>query len=513
VTRLRVGIDVGGTNTDAVVMRGGDVVAWAKMPTTEDVTTGIVRALGEVLESAEGSVAAVMIGTTHFTNAVVERSGLEPVAVVRLGAPATESLPPLVDWPPDLVESVLGDAWILPGGHEFDGRELTPLSEGALRRAARAMRGADVRLVAVSAVFSPIDPSSEERAAAILGEEMPDTDITLSHLVGGRLGLLERENATVLNAALLPFGRKTIAHFERAVTEAGIDAPLFLTQNDGTLMGAAYAARHPVATFASGPSNSMRGAAYLSGIEEGFVIDVGGTTTDVGALVRGFPRPAALAVEVGGVRTNFRMPDLYSVGLGGGSLVGFHPPRVGPRSVGYRITNEALVFGGETTTATDVAVALGRGEVGNVSVAGRFDPTDLDGVRETIDLRLDGALDRMRTRAEGAPVVVVGGGSFLVPDDLHGATEIIRPPHASVANAVGAAIAQVSGEVDRIVSLDGVTREGAMQQCRREAIARAEQAGALAGSASIVDQEEVPLAYLPSNATRIRMKAVGDAAL
>lgn len=126
---------------------------------------------------------------------------------------------------------------------------------------------------------------------------------------------------------------------------------------------------------------------------------------------------------------------------------------------------------------------------------------------------LDAAIDRMRTRPDDAPVVAVGGGSFLVPDAVLGATSVIRPPHASVANAVGAAIAQVSGEVDRVVSLDGVTREQAIQRCRQEAIARAEQAGALVGSASIVDQEEVPLAYLPSNATRIRMKAVGDAAL
>lgn len=510
---LRIGIDVGGTNTDAVVMQDGDVAAWTKVPTTEDVTSGIVRALGDVLESVNASVAAVMIGTTQFTNAVVQRSGLEPVAVVRLGAPATESLPPLVDWPADLAKLVLGHASILPGGHEFDGGELTPINEGALRRAGSAMRAEGLRLVAISAVFSPIDPSSEQRAAAILSEEIPGADITLSHLVGGRLGLLERENATVLNAALLPMGRETIAHFERALTEAGINAPLYLTQNDGTLMSAAYAARHPVTTFASGPANSMRGAAYLSGVKDGFVVDVGGTTTDVGALVHGFPRQAALAVEIGGVRTNFRMPDLYSFGLGGGSIVGFHPPRVGPRSVGYRITEEALVFGGETTTATDVAVALGRGEVGNVSPAKDSDAGEFDAVLEMIDLTLHAAVDRMRTRPDGDPVVVVGGGSFLVPDDLRGVTEVIRPPHASVANAVGAAIAQVSGEVDRIVGLKEVTRERAMEQCRREAIARAEQAGAVAGSTSIVDQEEVPLAYLPFNATRIRIKAVGDAAV
>jgi N-methylhydantoinase A/oxoprolinase/acetone carboxylase beta subunit len=513
VTQARIGIDVGGTNTDAVVMRAGEVAACAKVPTTADVTSGIVAALEEVLRLVDGPVAAVMIGTTQFTNAVVERSGLEPVAVVRLGAPATESLPPLVDWPESLARSILSEAWILPGGHEFDGRELTPISEADLRRAARAIRSAGSRSVAVSAVFSPIDPSSELRAAAILSEELPGADISLSHLVGGRLGLLERENATVLNAALLRLGRETIERFERAATEAGIDAPLYLTQNDGTLMSAGYAARHPVTTFASGPANSIRGAAYLSGIQDGFVVDVGGTTTDVGALVHGFPRQAALGVEVGGVRTNFRMPDLYSIGLGGGSVVDFDPPRVGPRSVGYRITEEALAFGGKTLTATDVAVALGRARLGDVWPAVQVERGDLESALRTIDLTLEAAVDRMRTRAGAAPVVAVGGGSFLVPDDLPGAAEVIRPPHASVANAVGAAIAQVSGEVDRIVSLDGVTREQAMQRCRQEAVARAEQAGAAAGSAAIVDQEEVPLAYLPSNAIRVRMKAVGDVPL
>ena len=86
-------------------------------------------------------------------------------------------------------------------------------------------------------------------------------------------------------------------------------------------------------TFASGPTNSMRGAAFLTGVVDAMVIDIGGTTADVGALVKGFPRPASLAVEVGGVRTNFRMPDVYSFGLGGGSMVTPEPLRIGPQSV------------------------------------------------------------------------------------------------------------------------------------------------------------------------------------
>src|SRR5258707_13888793 len=109
-------------------------------------------------------------------------------------------------------------------------------------------------------------------------------------------------------------------------------------------------------SFASGATNSMRGAAHLSGREDAMVVDVGGTTSDIGQLRHGFPREANAVVEVGGGRTLFRMPDLLSIGLGGGSHVEQEPVRVGPLSVGYRLTSEALGFGGTRLTATDIAV-------------------------------------------------------------------------------------------------------------------------------------------------------------
>ena len=104
----------------------------------------------------------------------------------------------------------------------------------------------------------------------------------------------------------------------------------------------------------------MRGAAYLSGVSDGIVVDIGGTSTDVGALVKGFPRESAVAVNLAGVRTNFRTPDMVSIALGGGTVVERVPWRMGPESVGYRLTDEAMVFGGETLTTTDIAVAHGR---------------------------------------------------------------------------------------------------------------------------------------------------------
>src|SRR5690606_19538608 len=166
--------------------------------------------------------------------------------------------------------------------------------------------------VAIAAAFAPVNPEMEDRATTILAELLPDAAITKSHEVG-QLGLLERENAAILNAALRPLARRTVSAFRDAIAGMAIDAPLYLTQNDGTLMTADFAERFPVLTFASGPSNSVRGAAFLSGRRNALVLDVGGTTSDIGVLVDGFPRRSSLAVDVGGVRTNFRMPDVYSL--------------------------------------------------------------------------------------------------------------------------------------------------------------------------------------------------------
>ena len=327
----RIGIDVGGTNTDAVLLADGAVEHAVKTPTTEDVTTGIVTALGELSAFpgvARGAIDAVVIGTTHFVNAAVQRQGLGRVAAVRIGLPAAASLPPFCDWPADLAELVRGDVFMLEGGHDYDGRPIVPFDEDGMRRASRAIRESGIKAVAVAAIFSPVDPSCEERAAAILAEECPDAAVTLSRDLG-RIGLLERENAALLNAALIDLARRTVAGFGAALAASGIEAPLYLTQNDGTVMEATAATALPVMTFASGPTNSMRGAAFLSGLADAIVVDVGGTSTDIGQLRRGFPREANSVVEVGGVRTLFRMPDLLSIGLGGGSLVTRDPLWVG----------------------------------------------------------------------------------------------------------------------------------------------------------------------------------------
>jgi N-methylhydantoinase A/oxoprolinase/acetone carboxylase beta subunit len=509
---VHIGIDVGGTHTDAVILDGRRVLAEVKSPTTEDVTSGVLVALRSLLAhtGADGSaVDAVMIGTTHFTNAVVERRRLVPTACVRLGLPATAALPPMVDWPDDLCEALGGHVYLAHGGHEVDGRTIAPLDRDELRRIGEAIAGLGLESIAVSSVFSPVNAQCEVEAADVLAEEVPAAAISLSHEIG-RIGLLERENATIMNACLRPLARDIVAAFGAALVEFGIDAPVYLSQNDGTLMSADYTERYPVATFASGPTNSMRGAAFLSGLEDCAVVDIGGTTADVGVLRHGFPREAGAAVDIGGVRTNFRMPDVLPLGIGGGSLVDADRAEVGPRSVGYELPRRALVFGGDTLTATDVAVAAGRADIGDPDRVSGLDHGLAGRVLARIEERIAEVVDRMKTSRDPIPVLVVGGGSILLGDALPGASELIKPAHFSVANAVGAAIGQVGGEVDRIFSLEAMSRAEALAQAREEAVARAREAGATERTVRIVDVEDVPLAYLPGNATRVRVRAVGD---
>ena len=443
---MHIGIDVGGTNTDAVAVDGRRVLATVKTPTTADVTSGILAALRELVATGERPDRCRLGG--HDRHDALHQRGRRAAAPgadggVRLGPPATTALPPMVDWPDDLRAAIGGHAYLAHGGHEFDGRAIAPLDPGELRGIAAddpASRGS--RSVAISSVFSPVNAEFELEAAELFAAELPGVAITLSHEIG-RIGLLERENAAILNACLRALASEIVDAFRAALAELRIDAPVYLSQNDGTLMSADYAERYPVLTFASGPTNSMRGAAFLSGLEDCAVVDIGGTTTDVGVLAARLP-----ARGVGRGRRRRRAHQLPHARRALARARRRQPRRqrtraeVGPHSVGYELTGEALVFGGDTLTATDIAVAAGRAEIGDPALRRRARPRrSCERALRRIEERIAEVVDRMKTSRDPIPVIVVGGGSMLLGDTLPGASELIKPPHFAVANAIGAAIA------------------------------------------------------------------------
>ncbi|MGC8961709.1 MAG: hydantoinase/oxoprolinase N-terminal domain-containing protein, partial [Candidatus Bathyarchaeia archaeon] len=423
---LRIGIDVGGTHTDAVILdEGNRLVAAVKTPTTPDVTTGIAESLRKVIAAGKvdpSMIEAAMLGTTHCTNAIVERRRLSRIGLLRIGKPATTAIKPYRAFPEDL-KTALGDIWFIArGGHEYDGREINPLDEDEVRRIGEEMKRLRVEAVAVCSVFSPVCPDHEVRAAEILrGILDPAIPITLSHEIGS-IGLLERENASALNAALIRVAETAVKAFRDAMRDAGVgEAKLYLTQNDGTLMNVEYALKYPIRTVASGPTNSIRGAAYLTGTRNGIVVDIGGTTTLVGALTDGFPRESAVAVEIGGVRTNFRMPDLIAISCGGGTIVKEVEGGVelGPESLGYRLVEEGVAWGGGTLTTTDVALAAGYAEIKdprcNPERLRNLDPNLIQKTVQKIISTVEDAVDRMKTSPDPVPVVLVGGGGIIIP--------------------------------------------------------------------------------------------------
>jgi N-methylhydantoinase A/oxoprolinase/acetone carboxylase beta subunit len=456
---LQLGLDVGGTNADAVVMdRRGRLLGKAKVRVTGDLRADLGAAIRAVITNGSldpASIERVMLGT-HSRSSLLEQRGLKRVGVVRIGSPLTLALPPLSAWPAELRTRVSAGEAVVRGGAEYDGRPAAALDEDEIARFLGEVAG-DAESIAITSVFSPVAPEQELAAAELVRRELgTSTHVSLSHEIGS-VGLLERENATVLNGALVGFVEDLATAVDDALESEGVDAETFVTQNDGTLMTLQHALRFPVLTIGSGPASAMRGAAYLSGVEDGVVVDVGGSRTDVGVLVRGFPRESASPARIAGVRVVFRMPDVRTLPFGGQSLVD-----PGERSAAIR---EALA----------------------------------DGV------------SRAKAELQFPPLVAVGGADVLVPGNLPGVSEVIRPPDRDVAGAIGAAMAPASGQAECICANHPEKRQAALDEVRASACAQAVHAGADPAAVAVVQVEEVPLTYLADPAIRIRVKAAGPA--
>ncbi|KAJ8072196.1 hypothetical protein PM082_015754 [Marasmius tenuissimus] len=557
---LRIGVDVGGTNTDAVLLdpftttsKNKGILAWHKSPTTANPSHGIENVITTLLKIAQvdaKSIASVTIGTTHFINAVIEKdqSRLAPVAVLRLCGPFSRSVPPGVDWPADLRDIICGYCAFVDGGLEIDGQIIRDIREDEVKAECEKVKNAGIKAIVVNGIFAPADvmgEMQEEKVRDWIKKYYPEAEVVISKEVAN-LGFIERENAAILNASILAFARHTIASFQDAIHHRlGLTCPVFLTQNDGTILQATDAARLPIRTFNSGPTNSMCGAAFLvkngessQGKESMLVVDIGGTTTDVGMLLSsGLPRQAAAVTEIAGVRMNFSCPDVKSIGLGGGSIVRLSNDTekgitVGPDSVGHHITERALVFGGDVHTTTDYAVvsqstrSSSAEPIGDKKLAisalnksavehGMSSEALVEQYEAVVRRILEGIIDRMKTSVEDVPVLLVGGGAVIVSEDnegnikLNGASRVVKPEFSGVANAIGAAIARVSGTVDWVVSTEGKTTQAVLEEVSKVAVERAVENGAVRETVEIAEMDAIPIQYI-ANKTRVLIKAIGE---
>lgn len=509
----RIGVDVGGTNTDAVLLNDNlEVVEYVKVHTTYDIETGIYEAIKKVVDMSsidKNEIKYAMLGTTYCTNAIVERKRLNKVGVIRIAKPATTAIPPFSDWPNDLKKEVEFYSEIISGGYEFDGRILEEISKKEVLEFCKKVNG-KVGAIAITGVFSPINKDQEIKVSEWIKEELGDIPISLSSEIGN-IGILERENATILNSALKEAGKIIVKGFNEALNKLDLKCEIYFSQNDGTLMDGEYTEKYPIFTIGCGVTNSIRGASYLSGVKNGIVLDVGGTTTDIGVLKDGFPRESSIAVNIGGVHTNFRMPDMISIGVAGGTIVSKEEDKitVGPESVGYKITEESIIFGGNILTLTDVSAKLNNIFPDKEEMISKLDYNYCEKIQQLVMDKIENSIDQMKTNRIDVPVILTGGGSIIVSDEINGASEVIKPAFYDSANAVGAALGMISGEVESIYKLDDISRKDAIENAKQNAINKAKDLGAKEDTINIINIEDIPLTYLPGNATLVKAKAVG----
>ena len=417
-----LGVDTGGTYTDAVLMDAAAtrVIAKAKALTTRpDLALGVGAAIDAVIAGIDpAQVGMVSLSTTLATNALVEGQGGR-VALVFIGFDpgeiARDGLP----------EALKGDPVIrLPGGHSHAGTEIAPLDLGSLREAVMALPPG-LTGFAVAARFATRNPG-HETAARDLIRALTGLPVTCSHELSQALGGPKRALTAVLNARLIGMIDRLIGACEGHLAQRGIPARLMVVRGDGALVSAALAREKPIETILSGPAASIAGACWLSGEREALVADIGGTTTDVCLLRDGRPAIDPQGARVGAFRTMVEAVAMRTTGLGGDSEVHLEEGlegslRLGPRRL-MPVSLLAVTEGPMVHRALDAALAAEAPPEG----AGRFavplwaaPPAGLDAREAAVAARLGGGplplSEAVRTRVEGAALMrLVGRGLVLV---------------------------------------------------------------------------------------------------
>lgn len=389
VASLLLGIDTGGTFTDAVLVddtgaageTGAVVVASAKSPTTHhDLSIGICGAIDAVLAKVatygQVRIELVSLSTTLATNALVEGNGRRVGAVIigfDEGVRDRDGL--------DI--ALAGDpAIFVMGGHDPHGHRRAELDLELLERHVTKITDS-VDAFAVMAEFSVRNPEHEVAAAALI-RRVTGKPVTTSHSLSARLNGPRRAVTAILNARLIPIIEELVATTESALHTRGIDAPLMVVRGDGSLVSAAFVRDRPIETILSGPAASLVGAAHLTGRTDAIISDIGGTTTDIAVLRDGVPVVSDEGATVGGHRTMVTAVAMHTHGLGGDSEV-----RHDDRSVG-------MVLGiGPRRVLPVSLLAMNHPELVHTALdrqLGTELPSDLDGVflvapRRTLDLQ------------------------------------------------------------------------------------------------------------------------------
>ena len=459
-----IGLDVGGTHTDVVLLSSSGLVRGVKVPTDpanlfESVLTGLEKITAGI---DPGKIKRVVLSTTLTTNAVVQKN-FPSIGLIVMAGPGI-----------DPAQYRIGDHFhVVSGVMDHRGREMSPVWRLEIERIATSFQASGIRLVGVVGKFSVRNPAHELLIRDILGDAFDK--VFLSHEITGQLNFPRRIATTYLNAAVYPIHKRFFQAVEKSLESKGMHFPIRVLKPDGGNMNLSASIALPGQTILSGPAASVMGAISHADAEtESLVLDIGGTTTDMAILINGVPLLDPLGIELGGFKTIIRAMETTSIGIGGDSSVTVQHGKllIGPERLG-----PAMAFGGSHPTPTDALVTLGLIDEGDRESAS----AGIDRIADTLGISREEAAQRifdqtchnilsaarnMIDKINSKPVytvhelleahqvapkeiLVLGGPAPFFAENLKRITDmdVKVVPDWKVANAIGAAMARTTCEI------------------------------------------------------------------
>jgi N-methylhydantoinase A/oxoprolinase/acetone carboxylase beta subunit len=507
VNNYVLGIDVGGTHVDfAVVNNQQEIHAWHKEVIFDTPEKSILKGIEKLIVEQTITPSAcqgIHLGTTIGVNSLLQLNSLYRVGLIRLAGHQPD-LPPAYNWPQPQREAVLAGFETVSGGKEFDNQAINQLNPEELKNAVKKLIAKGAESIAIIGVFSPLYAEEEKLAEQIIANEVSsDLPVTLSHEIGG-LGFIERENNVLINATLKKVMQKNFSSLQDALSKLGFSCKTFVTQNNGTLLKLDEAIQFPIKTISSGPTNSLVGACKLAGLSHAIIVDIGGTSTDIGIIENAFPRYSSAGAVIAGIPTNFMLPDIQVLALGGGSIIeeasgDYH---ISAKSLGPRVFNESRSCGGTYLSLFDIGKLLNK-----ACCINGISKDTAENIMQKVCARIRFITDAIPSKLK-LPVVLVGGGVQNIPE-AYLDQNFFRPQFYQVANAYGAALAEVSGTIDVIHAL-AHNKEQTLQALEQQAIEKALNQGVDPSTVRIIEKRLLPFFYMPNQMTRIIITAAGQ---
>lgn len=511
---IKLGIDVGGTNTDVVIVGNeGKLLSWKKQLTSKDIISGIEEATKGVINEAgidAAQIKGVFVGTTHVQNALYHPAQLAKTALIRI-MKKTSPMKPALFWPEHL-DQYIGKVYHLPHFFDDSGKMAQPPD---MTRIYREIKEENFESICIVGVNSPLMNKEEYFIRDELKKRCPNIPITLSHQLGS-FGFIERENAALLNAILSKVIRRAMLDLTGLFQKLSLQCPYWLTQNDGSLIELKEAIDYPIFTIGSGATNSFRGASILSGLRECIVVDFGGSTIEIGKIQNGQPEISVGSSPFLNIDVNMRVPKMYSLPYGGGSLISLDQEVVQIReTIASDLEHQGLSWGGDSWTLTDSFIKVDTESLSDekITLEGleKISFEDCQKVIRKVTQDIKEKITRLEFNSEGLPIVLVGGGSELLVNRLFGKYKrVYHPIGHHISNAIGACFAPLSAQTDKVIWLKNHTKEEIIEQEKEKLFQQLRHKGAKEQSIKMVSIEEFPFDYFKGEVLRIRLKAIGE---